>query len=243
MENLKNKTALVTGSSRGIGKACAISLAKKCGLIFVHYHNRKEDAEDTCQQIENLGGKAMLVQCDVSQTNEIDALINKIKNTGENISILINNAGMVVKKSLEEMDEGSWDIVMDANLKSSFLLTQAFIPSMRENKWGRIINISSHAAITGGSTGPHYAASKAGMNGLTHYYAKMLAGEGITVNSIAPGVIETDMITKDIGVSKPWAPVGRFGKSEEVASIADMLVDNGYMTGQTLVLNGGIYMN
>jgi len=180
MENLKNKTALVTGSSRGIGKACAISLAKKCGLIFVHYHNRKEDAEDTCQQIENLGGKAMLVQCDVSQTDEIDALINEIKNTGENISILINNAGMVVKKSLEEMDEGSWDIVMDANLKSSFLLTQAFIPSMRENKWGRIINISSHAAITGGSTGPHYAASKAGMNGLTHYYAKMLAGEGIT---------------------------------------------------------------
>ena len=141
------------------------------------------------------------------------------------------------------MDEKSWDYVMDANLKSSFLLTQAFIPSMRENKWGRIINISSHAAITGGSTGPHYAASKAGMNGLTHYYAKMLAGEGITVNSIAPGVIETDMITKDIGVSKPWAPVGRFGKSEEVASIVDMLVDNGYMTGQTLVLNGGIYMN
>ena len=150
---------------------------------------------------------------------------------------------MVVKKSLEEMDEKSWDIVMDANLKSSFLLTHAFIPFMRENKWGRIINISSHAAITGGSTGPHYAASKAGMNGLTHYYAKILAGEGITVNSIAPGVIETDMITKDIGVSKPWAPVGRFGKSEEVASIVDMLVKNGYMTGQTLVLNGGIYMN
>lgn len=243
MKNLKEKTVLVTGSSRGIGKACAICLAKKCGLIIVHYHKRKEDAKDTCRQIQDLGGKSMLVQCDVSRTNEIDSLVNEIKSAGEEISILINNAGVVIKKSLEEVNEKAWDDVMDANLKSSFLLTQAFIPVMREKKWGRIINISSHAAITGGSTGPHYAASKAGMNGLTHYYAKMLAGEGITVNSVAPGVIETEMITKDIGVSKPWAPVGRFGTSEEVANVVEMLVDNGYMTGQTLVLNGGIYMN
>jgi len=243
MENLKNKTVLVTGSSRGIGKACAISLAKKCGLIIVHYHKRKKDAEDTCMKIHNLGGKTMLIQSDVSQTNEIDSMVKKIQDSGKEVSILINNAGIVVKKSLEEMNEEAWDIVLDANLKSSFLLTQACIPSMRKNNWGRIINISSHAAITGGSTGPHYAASKAGMNGLTHYYAKMLAEEGITVNSVAPGVIETDMITKDIGVSKPWAPVGRFGTAEEVANVVEMLVDNGYMTGQTLILNGGIYMN
>ncbi len=157
------------------------------------------------------------------------------------IQILVNNAGIVYRASLDHIPEEDWDRVIDVNLKSAFLVTQAVLPGMRNRRWGRIINISSVAAHTGGITAPPYVASKAGLWGLTHSYATLLVKEGITVNTVAPALIETDMITGDLKATPDRIPVGRFGTVEEVADVVVMLVKNGYMTGQTVSVNGGWY--
>ncbi len=144
---------------------------------------------------------------------------------------------------MEQITESDWDDLIDTNLKSCFLVTQAFLPAMRARKWGRIINLSSVAAQVGGVVGPHYAASKAGMLGLTHYYASYLAAEGITVNAIAPALIETDMVRANLKASPARIPVGRFGAVDEVSDVAVLLATNGYITGQTINVNGGWVMS
>ena len=143
----------------------------------------------------------------------------------------------------EEPPTGRWDEVVAVNLKSVFLVTQAVLPAMRAAKWGRIVNLSSVAAQTGGVVGPHYAASKAGIVGLTHSYAALLAKEGIAVNAIAPALIETEMVRGNPRARSELIPVGRFGMVEEVADVAVMLAANGYVTGQTINVNGGWYMS
>jgi 3-oxoacyl-[acyl-carrier protein] reductase len=158
------------------------------------------------------------------------------------VQILVNNAGVSHRDKLENMREEDWDRVMAVNLKSAFLITQAVLPGMREREWGRIINMSSVAAQTGGITGPIYVASKAGLIGLTHSYAALLVKEGITANTIAPALIETDMVRELKATTAP-IPMGRFGKVEEVAGAVVMLVKNGYMTGQTININGGWYFS
>lgn len=159
------------------------------------------------------------------------------------ISILVNNAGIARPQKIEEITEGDWDEVIDVNLKSAFLVTQAVLPGMRAARWGRIIFVSSVAAQVGGVVGPNYAASKAGMIGLTHSYANLLAKEGITVNAVAPALIETEMVLSNPKARPDLIPVGRFGTSEEVADVAVMLATNGYITGQTINVNGGWYMS
>jgi 3-oxoacyl-[acyl-carrier protein] reductase len=159
------------------------------------------------------------------------------------IAILVNNAGISRPQPLESISEQDWDEVMNVNLKSCFLLTQAVLPGMRAQHWGRIINLSSVAAQVGGVVGPHYAASKAGMHGLTHFYASRLAKEGITVNAIAPALIETEMVTSNPNARPDLIPVERYGMPEEVADVAVMLARNGYITGQTINVNGGWYMS
>jgi 3-oxoacyl-[acyl-carrier protein] reductase len=158
------------------------------------------------------------------------------------VQILVNNAGIIhrAKIDLDDMPEEDWDRVMDVNLKSAFLITQGVLSGMRDQNWGRIIFLSSIAAQTGGVTGPIYVASKAGLLGLTHSYASMLVKEGITANAISPALIETDLV-KELNVTPALIPVGRFGSVEEVADVVIMLVKNGYMTGQTINVNGGWY--
>jgi len=158
------------------------------------------------------------------------------------IDILINNAGIAIHKPLDKITEEDFDRVIAINLKSAFLVTRAVLPAMRARRFGRIINISSGAAQTGGVVGPHYAASKAGLLGLTHGYASLLVKEGITVNAVAPSIIETDMLSDNPKVNPSIVPVGRFGTPEEVADIVVMVTKNGYMTGQTIYVNGGRYM-
>lgn len=158
-------------------------------------------------------------------------------------SILVNNAGIARIQPLESITEQDWDEVVDTNLKSCFLVTQAVLPWMRARRHGRIINLTSIAAFTGGVIGPHYAASKAGMVGLTHSYANLLAKDGITVNAIAPALVETDMVT-GAGIANPArVPVGRLGHVDEVSDIVVMLVQNGYITGQTIHVNGGLFFS
>ena len=241
MNELTGKTALVTGASRGIGRAIALALAREGLDVAVNYLKRADEAEKTCCAIKDLGRKTVAVQADVSVSREVAQMVASIERSLGTIQILVNNAGIVYRASLDHIPEEDWDRVIDVNLKSAFLVTQAVLPGMRNRRWGRIINISSVAAQTGGITAPPYVASKAGLWGLTHSYATLLVKEGITVNTVAPALIETDMVTGDLKATPERIPVGRFGTVEEVADVVVMLVKNGYMTGQTVSVNGGMY--
>jgi 3-oxoacyl-[acyl-carrier protein] reductase len=155
----------------------------------------------------------------------------------------VNNAGIAKPQAIEDITEEDFEHVMRVNLTSMFLVTQRFLPDMRAARFGRIVNLSSVAAQVGGVVGPHYAASKAGMIGMTHAYANLLVKEGITVNAIAPALIETEMVTNNLNATAARIPLGRFGRADEVASVAVMLAANGYITGQTINVNGGWYMS
>ena len=159
------------------------------------------------------------------------------------IDILVNNAAIAHPRKFQEITESEWDQVLTVNLKSVFLVTQTVVGGMRERKWGRIINLSSVAAQTGGAVGAHYAASKAGIIGLTHSCSSSLVREGITVNAIAPALIETDMVTSNPNANPNLIPMGHFGSVDDVVSVAVMLAMNDYMTGQTVSVNGGWYMS
>lgn len=243
MEDLKGKVAVVTGASRGIGAGIAVALAKSGADIAINYHQRAKEAEQVCEQIRNLGHRAIAIQADVSQSAAVRRMIGRTETELGTISVLVNNAGIARQQRIEDITEQDWNQIIDTNLKSTFLVTQAVLPQMRRQHWGRIINLSSVAAQTGGVIGPHYAASKAGMIGLTHSLANLLAKEGITVNAIAPALIETEMVTSNAKASPAYIPVGRFGTVDEVASVAVLLASNGYITGQTINVNGGWYLD
>jgi len=239
--DLTGRVALVTGGNRGIGRAVTLALAEAGVDIALNYHSRENDAEQVRSQVESYGRRCVIVRADVSVATDVSRMIKFIEGVLAPVTILVNNAGIARPQALEEITEEDWDEIIDVNLKSVFLVTQAVLPSMRTGRWGRIINMSSVAAQTGGTVGPHYAASKAGILGLTHSYALLLTKEGITVNAIAPGLIETEMIA-GIPQSRPERiPIGRFGTTHEVADVVVMLVRNGYITGQTINVNGGLY--
>lgn len=235
-----NKVALVTGASRGIGKGIALRLARMGVRVVVNYRSSEEMANNVVREIKAMGGNSIAIQADVSKSDEVKRMMAAIRGTLGEIDILVNNAAIGVAKSYENITETDWDETINVNLKSVFLVTQEAIPSMVEKKWGRIINISSVAAFTGGLVGPHYTASKAGINGLTRYYASRLVKSGITVNAIAPALIETDMV-KEAGLDPKVLPIGRFGRLDEVASIVEMMVTNGFMTGQVVSVDGGLH--
>jgi 3-oxoacyl-[acyl-carrier protein] reductase len=240
---LEGKVALVTGASRGIGKAIAIGIARAGADVGVNYLSRKQEADETCAEIRQLGRRAVTVRADVSVAGEVTRLVESVEADLGPVGILVNNAGITRPQPLDEITEGDWDEILASNLKSMFLVTQAVLPKMRSARWGRIINLSSVAAQLGGIVGPHYAASKAGVIGLTHSYAHILAKEGITVNAIAPALVETEMVTRNPGAQPDFIPVGRFGTVEEAADVAVMLARNGYISGQTVNVNGGWYMS
>lgn len=235
---------MVTGANRGIGRAIALALARIGCDVAVNYRSEEDEAaaKKVCKEIEESGRRALAVKADVSVGAEVIAMVEAIQNGLGPISVLVNNAGISRPQPIDQITESDWDVIHNVNLKSMFLVTQAALPAMRKQRWGRIINLSSVAAQLGGIIGPHYAASKAGAIGLTHSYASLLAKEGITVNAIAPALIETDMITSNPKARPDIIPVGRFGTVEEVAEVAVMLAQNGYMTGQTISINGGWYM-
>lgn len=243
MDNLNGKIALVTGASIGIGRAIAEGLAKAGVDVAVNYLQHPTEAEEACASIRTVGRRALAVQADVSKSAEVASLVKTVETELGPIEILVNNSGIARPQPLEEIREEDWDELIAVNLKSAFLVTQQVVPGMRARHWGRIINISSVAAHIGGVVGPHYAASKAGMLGLTHSYANLLAREGITANAIAPALIYTQMVAANPRAKADLIPVGRFGKVEEVAEVAVMLAGNGYINGQTINVDGGWYMS
>ena len=242
-ESLHGKIALVTGGSRGIGKAAALALARVGAGVAVNYKTHAADAEAVCAEVRSQGGQAVAVQADVSAGDQVAEMVRQVESQFGRIDVLVNNAGITRPQPLDQITQRDWDAVLAVNLTSVFLVTQAVLPGMRAAKWGRIINLSSVAAQTGGVIGPHYAASKAGVHGLTHSYAALLAKEGITVNAIAPALIDTEMIRNNPRARLDLIPVGRFGTVDEVAQIVVMLATNGYITGQTINANGGWYMS
>ncbi len=242
MTDLKNRVALVTGGSRGIGAAVTIALANAGADVAVNYRERADAANSVCGEIAALGRKAIAFQADVSAAADVKRKVAEVEEHIGAIDIIVNNAAIAHPRKLEEIAETEWDEVLAVNLKSVFLVTQAVVGGMRQLKWGRIINLSSVAAQTGGAVGAHYAASKAGIIGLTHSFASAFIREGITVNAIAPALIETDMVTSNPNASPGLIPMGHFGSVDDVASVAVMLATNDYMTGQTVSVNGGWYM-
>jgi 3-oxoacyl-[acyl-carrier protein] reductase len=243
METLTGRVALVTGGSRGIGAATSVVLARAGCDVAVNFRNRSAEAEKVCAEIRALGRRALVLQADVSQPDAVKQMVAEITNKLGTVSIVVNNAGIARPQKIEDITEADWDEVIDINLKSAFLVTQAVLPNMRAQRWGRIINISSVAAQTGGLVGPHYASSKAGMIGMTHSYAALLAKEGITANAVAPALIETEMVTNNPRATPSVIPLGHFGAVEDVSSVVVMLAENDYMTGQTVNVNGGWYMS
>lgn len=238
---LSSRTALVTGASRGIGKAIAIALAEAGADVAVNYRERKTEAEETVGIIKALGRKAAAFQADVSNAKAVTGLIHRIEAALGPIDVLVNNAGVALRRSLDELTEEDFDRTIATNLKSVFLCTHAVFAGMRERGWGRVINISSGAARAAGVVGAHYNASKAGMEGLTRGYAARLAKDGITVNAVAPSLIDTEMTGPLRSENAGRIPVGRLGTGEEVAAVVVMVAANAYITGQTVQVNGGLH--
>jgi 3-oxoacyl-[acyl-carrier protein] reductase len=238
-QDLSNHVALVTGGARGIGAAIALALAKTGAAVAVNYRERADAAEAVVAKIKAMGGRAMAVAADVSQSAAVAAMVEQIANALGPIDILINNAGIAIVRGVDDLTEAEFDRTIAVNLKSAFLCTQAVLPAMRARKWGRIVNITSGAARGAGAIGVHYNASKAGMEGLTRGYAARLVKEGITVNAVAPSLIETDMMRGRTDLARN-IPLGRMGQADEVAHAVTMVLGNDYLTGQTIVLNGGM---
>jgi 3-oxoacyl-[acyl-carrier protein] reductase len=236
---LKGHTALVTGASRGIGAAIALALARAGASVAVNYRERAADAETVVAKIAASGGHAIAIAADVSQSADVAAMVGRVTEALGPIDILINNAGMAIVRGVDDLTEAEFDLTISVNLKSAFLCTQAVLPAMRARQWGRIVNISSGAARGAGAIGVHYNASKAGMEGLTRGYAARLVKQGITVNAVAPSLIETDMMRGRTDLARN-IPLGRMGQADEVAQSVLMVLGNAYMTGQTVLLNGGM---
>jgi 3-oxoacyl-[acyl-carrier protein] reductase len=243
MHTLSGRVALVTGASRGIGKAIALALADAGADIAVNYRAQAEAAEAVRQTIRSAGRKSVAIQADVSITADVDRLVETVENELGPVGILVNNAAIAKILAPDQVTEEIWNEFLRMNLTSVFLVTQRVLPGMRSARWGRIINLSSVAAQYGGVIGPHYAATKAGVLGLTRSYASQFAKEGITANAIAPALIETDMVA---GLPRDVAnriPVGTFGSADEIGRAAVTLAESRFTTGQTININGGLYMS
>lgn len=228
---MRDRVALITGGGRGIGEAIARRFAAEGARLFLTSRTPKDLERVALETGANFD------ICDVTQPKEIGALVRKIGP----VDILVNNAGIAIVRGLDDLSEDEFDRTIASNLKSAFLCTQAVLPGMRARRWGRIVNISSIGARVGaGSVSVAYAAAKAGIEGLTRGYALRLAAEGITVNAVAPGLVDTEMGQPLIAAGVPARiPVGRPGTGDEIAQAVMMLVRNSYITGQTIAVNGG----
>jgi 3-oxoacyl-[acyl-carrier protein] reductase len=241
-DDLRGHVALVTGASRGIGAAIAERLAQAGAAVAINYVERVGKADELASRLARAGRRAVTVRCDVSQANDVARMVRQVEAELGPVDILINNAGIAIPRTIDDLSEEDFDRTIAVNLKSAFLCTKAVLPSMQAKGWGRIVNITSGAARNPGTIGPHYNASKAGMEGLTRGYAARLASSGITVNNVAPSLIATDMMEGQAQLVGR-IPMGRFGKPEEVVQAVMLLITNPYMTGQTVAMSGGMAFN
>jgi 3-oxoacyl-[acyl-carrier protein] reductase len=239
---LAGRVALITGASGGIGQAIGRRLAAEGARLALAYGANGGPAKDLAVEIIATGGHALPVQADLRSDEAPGALVAATEDRLGPVDVLVSNAGLGRRQSFEEIAVSDFDDMIAVNLRSPFLLAQRVVPGMRERGFGRILFISSVAAFTGGSVGPHYAASKAALHGLTHYLAVRLASHGITVNALAPALItDTAMLPGDPEELRARIPAGRLGRPEEVADLMVAVLSNGYLTNQVIGLDGGMY--
>lgn len=246
---LQGKVAVVTGASRGIGKAIAIELGKRGAKVVVNYSKSVEGAEEAVSTIKAAGSEAVAVQADVAEAKAAAALIKAATEAFGRLDILVNNAGTTRDMLIAMMPEDDWDVVIRTNLKSAFNCSKAAVKTMMRQRNGRIINISSVSGVMGNGGQTNYSASKAGLIGLTKALAREVAARNITVNAIAPGFIPTDLtssLSDELrNETMKMIPLGRWGTVEEVAHAVAFLASDeaGYITGQTLNVDGGMVMS
>lgn len=246
---LEGKIALITGASRGIGKAVAIELAKQGADVIINYNGNHARAEEVVKEVEQLGRKAISIQCNVSDAASVTNMIKTSIDTFGRVDILVNNAGITRDNLIMRMKEEDWDAVINTNLKGVFNTTKAVTRQMMKQRSGRIINIASVVGVMGNPGQANYVAAKAGVIGLTKSTARELSSRNITVNAVAPGFITTDMTDQLAGDVKEemlkQIPLSRFGEPEDVAKVVKFLASNDskYMTGQVLHVDGGMVMS
>ena len=243
------RVSLITGGSRGIGKAIALQLASQGVQVAVNYISNQKAADEVVKLIEKQGASAVAVQGDVTKRADVERIFTTTAETLGPVEILVNNAGIISDSLLMRMSDEDWDSVIDLDLRSIFLCTREAIRTMLRNKWGRIINIGSVVGLRGNSGQANYAAAKAGMVGFTQSIAKEVASRNITVNCVAPGYVETDIV-EDLPVDLKQSimdrvPVGRFGYPEEIAGMVGFLASEAasYVTGQAIAVDGGLVIS
>jgi 3-oxoacyl-[acyl-carrier protein] reductase len=236
------RVVLITGASGGIGQALARRLAAAGAVLGLGYGSHGQTAEALAAEITSAGGRAIAVGADLRRPEAPGELVQAVAEALGPVDVLVSNAGLSRVQPLEDITAAQFDEMLAVNLRAPFLLAQRAVPAMRERGFGRILFISSVAAFTGGIVGPHYAASKAGLHGLTHYLASRLAASGVTVNALAPALVaETGMLPGDPAELRRQVPVGRLGQPSEVADLAAAILANAYLTNQVISLDGGIH--
>jgi 3-oxoacyl-[acyl-carrier protein] reductase len=244
---LKGKTAIVTGASRGIGRAIATIFAKNGAYVGINYNKNDKEAEKTIKQIKNNGGKAILLKGDISKLEDVKLIIKKFVSEAKKIDILVNNAGIYKRSSFKDISNDKWNEILKTNLTGSFYMCKHVVPFMKPGC--KIIFISSQLAFKGTNHGADYASSKAGMNGLMRSLALELADKKINVNAVAPGTIDTDLIsnyTEDVRKQRiKEIPLNRLGTPNDVANASLFLASDlsDYITGETINVNGGLYIH
>ena len=243
---INNKTILITGGSKGIGKATAIKMAQKGIRIAINYNSSKEGAQLTAKEVTKLGGEAIILKADVSDENQVEEMIGNILNKWKTVDILVNNAGIIKDSLLLGMSIDDWDKVINVDLRGTFLCTRALIRGMIRQKWGRVINVGSVVGIRGNPGQTNYSAAKAGIIGFTKALAKEVAGRNITVNTVTPGYVATDTVAvlkqslKNTILNR--IPQHKFGEANDVAEMINFLASDeaSYITGQVISVDGGL---
>ena len=239
---LSGRVSLVTGASGGIGQALARRLAAEGAAVALGYGGNAAPARSLAAEIVTAGGQAVALGADLRRPEAPGELMQAAEDAFGRVDVLVSNAGLGRVQPLEDISSADFDEMVAVNLRAPFLLAQRAVPPMRERGYGRVLFISSVAAFTGGVVGPHYAASKAGLHGLTHFLAARLAPSGVTVNALAPALVaDTGMLPGDPGQLREQVPVGRLGRPAEVADLAVAILLNPYLTNQVISLDGGIY--
>jgi 3-oxoacyl-[acyl-carrier protein] reductase len=247
-ESLSGKVAVVTGASRGLGRAMAEQLAAAGARVAVNYCAREDAAQQVVDAIQRAGGQARAFQADVRSSEAVQEMVRQVQASWDQIDILVNNAGIARDGLLARMPEADWHDVIETHLTGAFLCSKAVLRGMMRQRWGRIVNVSSLAGLAGNAGQCNYAAAKAGMVGLTRALAQEVGSRNITVNAVAPGFIETDMTANLAAAWKQEAlkrtPVGRFGEPGEVAALVVYLASDAaaYITGQVISIDGGLGM-
>jgi 3-oxoacyl-[acyl-carrier protein] reductase len=236
------RVALVTGGSGGIGRPLVLGLAAAGAAVGVGYGASREPAEELAAEVTAGGGRAVAIGADLGERAAAAQLVGVIEHALGPVDLLVANHGLARRQNWDEVGPDDWDDTLSVNLRAPFLLAQRVLPGMRARGWGRVLFVSSGAAFTGGIVGPHYAASKAGLHGLTHFLAARVAADGVTVNAIAPALVEdTGMLPGKPEELTAHVPVARLGRPEEVADLALAMLRNGYLTSQVVGLDGGMH--